>query len=97
MGKTKSNEFEKFWGDLVDLLKDGVLIHIVNANAKVLHDNVVLNSTYSTGICFLSADLKVTFDDEETLTNQHNDIQQTMRLCCPTIQSIVLDLSLIHI
>lgn len=79
-----------FWGDLVDLLRDNVLIQIVNANTKILHDSIVLNTTYTTGICFLSAELKVTFD-EETVVKTHSDIEPTMRLCCPSIESIVLD------
>jgi len=76
-----------FWGDLVDLLRDNVLIQIVNANTKILHDSIVLNTTYTTGICFLSAELKVTFD-EETVVKTHSDIEPTMRLCCPSIDWI---------
>lgn len=73
------------------VLKEDELIQVVNANTKLLHDNVVLNTTYSTGLC-LSADLDANFDQAQIAEQKKQpEGQQSLVLCCPIIESIVMD------
>lgn len=78
-----------FWGDYVDIMKEDILIQITNANTKLFHDDIVLGTTYSTGVCFLSTDIKADFPEVES--TPRDEQPNSMFLCCPTIESIISD------
>ena len=77
------------WGELVDLVKDNDVVQF-NCNAKIYHDNLVLTTTYSTGICQLTTDFNVEFSEPTDVASTECSSGDFV-MCCPEIESIIVD------
>ncbi|XP_066927398.1 uncharacterized protein [Clytia hemisphaerica] len=75
------------WGDFVHLVRENTLIQLTSLSSKVINEEICLGTTYSSSICYLTADLDVEFP-EQVLSEV--DLS-TKLITTPVIASVKVD------
>ena len=78
------------WSDLLDIVKENQLLQLLNASSRIFNEEVVVTTNFSTGICYLTEALDVTFDDS-IIPQEENPNTNTTTICCPIVESIKIN------
>ena len=79
------------WGFLIDLIKDNTFLQLVNISSRNYNEEIVLTTTYSSSVVYLTESLEIEFDHSVFDDNQVHVQTESFKLCCPSIGGIKLE------